>query len=230
MPPSKTQVNKAGKLLRNWFSGRSVLLSPSETDHAFDVITAYRRQWVDPPRPYTTLYARLFEQAREAGPEHVVGRRLKRVDRIVRKLVRHPRMALTKMEDIAGCRLVVPDLPALELATELMSDRWAGQIARVRDYVSSPKATGYRAVHLTVISHGLPVEVQLRTRRQQLWAAHVEFLEDRDGTLLKDGDGSAATLDQLRDLGERLAAADVAGLPLQSKALEFGDHWDTRGS
>lgn len=225
MAPSKKQVNKAGKLLRNWFSGRGpVLVSPSDTDRAFEVVSEYRRQWVEPPHPYATFYARLFEMAQEAGEDHVVTRRLKRIDRMILKLTRHPTMALTTMEDIAGCRVVVPSLVDLRVYQERMSARWEDRLQRVRDYIEEPRDTGYRAVHLTVSGHGLPVEVQLRTRRQQQWAQLVEFLEDRDQQPLKDGEGDSKTLTDLRLLAEYLADLDGRGVPADDIAMEI-DRW-----
>jgi hypothetical protein len=68
-----------------------------------------------------------------------------------------------------------------------MCDRWSG--IAIKDYVASPKRTGYRAIHAFVPANDRIVEVQLRTARQNRWADEVESAADRLGFRLKDGEG-----------------------------------------
>jgi hypothetical protein len=59
--------------------------------------------------------------------------------------------------------------PLTKVAVNL---RWT--IHRTRDYIASPKPSGYRALHHIVQRDGYKIEVQLRTTLQDAWANQVE--------------------------------------------------------
>lgn len=111
--------------------------------------------------------------AQAAGVEAQVTQRLKRMETIVAKLTDYESgMSLSRMRDIAGVRLVVGTLIELRhLQAEIVEKRRRDGV-KVIDYVSQPRASGYRAVHLicTYASKGVarPVEVQLRTGHARL--------------------------------------------------------------
>lgn len=75
------------------------------------------------------------------------------------------------LTDVAGLRVVLPTLAALD---RVVSDRraaWEGRIIKHRDYVGEDhRGDGYRSVHFVVAAAGRPVEVQLRTARMHRWA------------------------------------------------------------
>ena len=74
------------------------------------------------------------------------------------------------MYDIAGCRLVVPDLEALERVHSEIADLPAFDAPKTgrHDYIAHPRQSGYRGRHAIlhycdlVCNHKLFVEVQLR--------------------------------------------------------------------
>lgn len=104
-----------------------------------------------------------------------ITQRLKKIPTIIEKLVfREPSLNLNTMHDIGGCRAVVPDLDALERLVSVIVERRADQILKHRNYIDSPRISGYRAHHLIVESNGLPVEIQLRTVSMHKWAETVE--------------------------------------------------------
>ena len=72
------------------------------------------------------------------------------------------------------------------------------EVVRLRNYVTSPKSSGYRAHHLVVERDGRRIEVQLRTRGQQEWADAVEQFANRFGLPLKDEQGPDEVLDFFR--------------------------------
>lgn len=76
-------------------------------------------------------------------------------------------------------------------------------IIRERDYIASPKDDGYRALHLIVRRAGLPIEVQVRTRGQDLWANAIEEAGRQTGVQFKFGEGPEM---------ERVMLASVAAL------------------
>jgi ppGpp synthetase/RelA/SpoT-type nucleotidyltranferase len=141
------------------------------------------------------------------GEPVLVAQRLKRRPRIVEKLVRHPTMGVSRMQDVAGCRAELTNLDAVDLGRRRIEQAgWS--IADEDDYNADPKTTGYRAVHLVVIRDATPVEIQLRTTWQQGWAAAVERLDLRYGLTLKDGHGP----EPLARFMERVAyARDLQG-------------------
>jgi putative GTP pyrophosphokinase len=206
---SKGQINRAGELLRAWRLGEE-LFDQSEVAEAVDTLEAFRRRFSS-----TQVLARVRigaeTMARRRVPSVEVVQRTKRAERIIGKLAREPGMQLSRMEDVAGCRLVVPTLGDLREVVARLEARWSPDLARSRDYISNPKATGYRGFHLVVRRDGLPVEVQIRTRNQHYWAVTVEGEEIRTGALLKDGKGPESLLRTFRAAAAALAEVD-AGL------------------
>lgn len=139
-------------------------------------------------------------------PDAQVSQRLKKFATIVNKLARFDRMKLSRMEDIGGCRVVVPDMgESRELARRLKKN-WT--ITRDRDYVLDPKPDGYRARHLITVKDGRFVEVQIRTVLQDFWANTVERDGRRAGVGIKFGEGEPAVREQYRQISELMAAEE----------------------
>jgi putative GTP pyrophosphokinase len=135
---------------------------------------------------------------------------LKKFPTIVDKLLREPRMKLSRMADIGGVRAVLPDQAAANSVARQLRRNWT--IVKFRDYVAEPKSDGYRALHLIDRNYGRRIEVQLRTRPQDAWANSVEADARRVAPGLKFGAGPQALRDFYVALGELLAIADQ-GLP-----------------
>jgi putative GTP pyrophosphokinase len=138
-------------------------------------------------RPLSIVNANLRYYLREQAPS-ITAQRLKRHTTIVDKLIREPRMNLTQMADIGGCRAILPDQKKVDAVTRRVQKNWT--IVRTRDYVREPKASGYRAVHHIVRRMDRLIEVQLRTPLQDIWANQVERDSRRLGIGLKSGLGS----------------------------------------
>jgi len=99
-------------------------------------------------------------------------------------------MALARMDDVAGCRMIFPDIQSLyRFRNELHAARF--QHSRRNqddkyDYIKRPKDTGYRGIHdayeYNVKSvhgrdyKGLLIEIQYRTIYQHAWATCVEVI------------------------------------------------------
>jgi len=124
----------------------------------------------------------------------VLSCRVKRIDTIIRKLRRQQEMALPRMDDILGFRIVTG---SYAVQRSLMSDiPKAMEVKRVRDYTLQPAPTGYRAVHLALAqSLALPgsdamqsytCELQIRTYYQNLWGTVSESF----GEQVKEGGGT----------------------------------------
>jgi putative GTP pyrophosphokinase len=207
---SKSQVVKAGKLLRRRRLGGPPL-SPEDYAKAMAALHEWRAR-----HSYPLQKATMGLRQRVAG-EHCdtrwVSQRLKRKPTIIDKLAREPTMQLTTMQDIAGCRVVLDSVDEVRRVEK----RWrkkSGPVIRVDDYITEPKLSGYRGVHLIVTYDGFQVEVQLRTRLQHYWGTAIEDVGPVIGADLKSGQGPPEVLKFFQNLGGFLAEAEapVAGV------------------
>ncbi|MBA2420221.1 MAG: RelA/SpoT domain-containing protein [Thermoleophilaceae bacterium] len=132
---------------------------------------------------------------------------------IVDKLARLPGMRLSQMQDIGGCRAILPDRQAVAAVLARIERNWEVR-GQPRNYSANPTPQGYRAMHVIVARDGRLVEIQLRTPREHSWAVAVERFSHQLGQDLKSGVGPPAMLRYLRllseltELRERGAPAD----------------------
>ncbi|WKE70456.1 RelA/SpoT domain-containing protein [Streptomyces sp. WP-1] len=195
---SKSAVNRAGDVLRAWHS-RGADLGEFELDahdSAFSLLSTWRTAH-SYPLTKVTNGLRVMADCPASGAR--VAQRLKRAPQIVNKLVRQPGMKLARMEDIGGCRAVLPSPRAVEAVAQRMRARWP--IHRDRDYVAHPKDSGYRAIHFVTERDGKRIEVQLRTVGQQAWADAVEQFATAYELPLKDEVGPDPVLEFFRCAG-----------------------------
>ena len=135
------------------------------------------------------------------------GGRLKRPESVIAKLQRDSRIRLSRMQDIAGCRLVTEDKAEQDaIYARLQSDF---DVYRAYDIRETPHS-GYRAVHVVVRRGDKFVEVQVRTRNQRQWARLSELATSYDSTV-KYGGGDPAIRQALDTLSESYWAYDQAG-------------------
>ena len=82
--------------------------------------------------------------------------------------------AVTALNDIAGLRVVLPNLDSVYRFASLLCQSSAAEFVRARDYIAHPKPSGYRALHLLmhipIDGDMIPVEIQLRTPVMDMWA------------------------------------------------------------
>lgn len=189
--PSKTQVRNAGRRVRDVYSGPTSLgsMMPAESERLledFEAIEWYRQSFAGPLLK-VRMGLKLFLRT-NGYPEAQLAQRHKRLARIMAKLHRYPSMNLTTMQDIGGCRVIVPDLKAVEKIRDHLDKRWSAYITKEYDYITNPRDSGYRAIHVIVNRDDRMVEIQLRTERQHRWADAVESLSRSIGSELKWGE------------------------------------------
>ncbi len=127
-------------------------------------------------------------QAAQVGRFEIASR-TKQISSVIAKLKRMNRSNLARIEDIVGCRVIVPTL--------LEQERLALRCAQLnvtrnpRDYRRDSQ-NGYRAVHFTIrATTDQLVEVQLRTELQHTWARLTERMAAIVHPDLKYGGGPA---------------------------------------
>lgn len=218
--PSKSQINRCGELVRTAIYEQADVPA-DELNNALKVITDFRAAHA---YPLVKVRLGLRSMILTENATEVIGQRLKRVPRIIRKLqrtVNSPtgKTALARLEDIGGVRAVFKDGAELERVRRRIERNWKNSFRRERDYITCPKDIGYRAIHYVVVRDGRAIEVQLRTRGQQQWAEAAEAADARlysRGVNLKDAEAPEVMLDYFRAAGEMIYRREY-GLPIPSE-------------
>jgi putative GTP pyrophosphokinase len=212
---SPSRINKAGKRLAKLSAhvrkhGGVEGVNQAWLDALRDdlhVMDAFRARHA---RPLGATNANLRYYVRGYGRVNVT-QRLKKFSTVLDKLLRYPSMPLATMEDIAGLRAVLPSQEAADEVSRRLRKNW--QISRYRDYVRTPKASGYRALHLIAIKQGVFVEIQLRTALQDTWANQVEHDSRMLKVDYKSGVGEREVHDYYVAVGELFAAREAGHEP-----------------
>ncbi len=185
---SRSQIKKAGKLIRN---------SSSEEDeaHARAIIDNWRASHA---YPLHVIYTHLKNMAPLDGSV-IVAQRLKRLESIVSKLKRETSMSLWNIQDLGGCRYIVPNITEVYASyNKLKNSRMRHRLVKEYDYITSPKMSGYRSLHLVYefcsdqnedYNSNMLIEIQIRTHIQHLWATAVETMGLFKNLSIKAGQG-----------------------------------------
>jgi len=116
------------------------------------------------------------------------------------------------MQDIGGCRAVVNDVSDISrLTRSLKESRMKHILKREFDYISVPKNSGYRGIHLiyrynsdrSEIYNKMQIEIQIRSVIQHAWATAVETV----GTFLKSSLKASQGPDEWLDFFEYASSA-----------------------
>lgn len=185
-------------------------------------LDAYRRSFAE-------AYEEVLAAVRRATRSEPTGRPAKSTSSIVEKLCRET-IRLSQMQDIAGCRLVVKDVRAQNEVVEQL--REALPEALVVDRRAKP-SHGYRAVHAIATAHGKPIEIQVRTELQHLWAQLSEKLSDVIDPAIKYGGGGPETrrrLDVFSRLIGTVEAAELSPSGLEGDPILSPLKWELRRS
>jgi guanosine-3',5'-bis(diphosphate) 3'-pyrophosphohydrolase len=170
--------------------------------------------------------ARIAEQLKaklaENGLQARVSGRAKRPYSIWRKL-KDKQLNFEQLSDILGFRVIVATLGDCYRALGVLHTNWQMVPERFKDFISTPKANGYRSIHTTVIGpERQRVEVQIRTQEmhdiaERGVAAHWRYREH-----VEAGDRSEANaLEWLRDMVELLERGDSAEEFLEHSRLNM---------
>lgn len=187
---SRTKISNAGRTFRNPDA------SEEELAEAIKVIDNWRASHAF---PLHVIYMHL-RRMRGSNSDVVVAERLKRLDSITDKLKRESKMNLWTMQDLGGCRVIVPTVNSVyKFAFDYEKSRKRHIKKEEYDYIKSPKESGYRSLHVVYEYHSdrsnaynknMLIEIQYRTHLQHLWATAVETMGLFTKEAIKSGQGS----------------------------------------
>lgn len=120
----------------------------------------------------------------QRSPIHSISTRLKGASSIVDKLNRKDlafsaRNIEEHINDVAGVRIICPYIDDIFALADQISHQDGIKLLDCKDYITNPKANGYRSLHLILSvpvcfsNHTKPVkvEVQIRTIAMDFWAS-----------------------------------------------------------
>ncbi len=137
---------------------------------------------------------------------------------IIAKLKRLPTIGLTQMQDIVGCRMIVSNVLEQDDIVEKLCAIFPQ--SQVKDRRVRP-SFGYRAVHVIAKVAGRPVEIQIRTEWQHLWAALSENLSDIIDPQIKYGGGPDELCERLKTFSSVIQQIEASDVLKQQLAVQF---------
>lgn len=179
-------------------AGRKLVMTAETSEVAEDALTLINDWRSFHAFPLNSITVVLKQKSRRIQRNALVVQRLKRSRSILTKLVREPSMRLTQMQDIGGCRAVFDTIDSAYLLKEsYLNKKGQYEVVHVDDYIKTPKASGYRSLHLILRYkskkypeyNNLLLEVQVRTLIQHSWATAVETVGAVIGQALKSSEG-----------------------------------------
>jgi ppGpp synthetase/RelA/SpoT-type nucleotidyltranferase len=185
------------------------------TESDIRLLDGYRKTFrTDYDDVVETLRANLVEAGVSGRPE-------KSTSAIVSKL-RRGSMRLSQMQDIAGCRLITPDIAQQDQIVSKIAQLFPQATVKDRRRKSS---YGYRAVHVIVRRNLLPIEIQVRTFLQHVWAEISEKFSDMCGPEVKYGGGPENVRSLLHTMSDIVELVEFTDQRDFEKLAELQKKW-----
>lgn len=190
---SRSKIINSGKRIKD------VNSTPEQIEEATKVIDNWRASHAFPMH---VIYIHLRRMASKRK-DIIVAERLKRMDSIIKKLEREPSMSLWTMQDLGGCRFIVPTLDEVyDYSEKYHLSRKRHIFKSQYDYIKSPKLSGYRSLHMVyeyksdrteAYNKNMLIEIQYRTHLQHIWATALETMGIFTKQNLKASQGEEST-------------------------------------
>ncbi len=169
-----------------------------------------------------------FQHVHQYNPIEHIKARMKTPESIVKKLKRHGREStienmVNHINDIAGIRIICSFTSDIYRIAEMIREQKDLKVIATKDYITYPKASGYRSYHMIVtvpvyLSDRIvdaKVEVQIRTVAMDFWAS----LEHKIHYKL-EGDAPDYIKSELIDCARMVADLDEKMLSLNEQILQ----------
>ena len=132
---------------------------------------------------------------------------------------------MTNLNDIAGVRVICPYISDIYSVREMLLKQPDITLIHESDYISEPKQSGYRSLHLVIevpvylskTEHNVRVEIQLRTIAMDFWASLEHELHYKN-----DADVPDSIRRELFRVAETIAMTDreMEEIALELQALD----------
>jgi len=103
------------------------------------------------------------EKLEAAGIEAEIKGRAKHFYSIYRKMKRDNK-SVNEIYDLSAVRVLVSSVKHCYGVLGVIHAMWKPIPGRFKDYIAMPKSNGYQSLHTTVMAHGYPLEIQIRTK------------------------------------------------------------------
>jgi hypothetical protein len=139
MTYSKSKVDRAGQSLVDLLTTdrRTFIRRRAELLEAIEILDWWRGEHA---RPLSRVAANLRHYAGQEG-KPIVAQRLKKAPTVADKLIREPKMKLSRMADIGGVRAVLPSQDAAYRVAARLRKNWAITSSATMWPSPSPMAT-----------------------------------------------------------------------------------------
>jgi hypothetical protein len=227
----KGAIDRAGAFLVPWWLGKAKP-DMGQVAEAYGVIENWRTSHA---MPLLTFRIGLGNRAKRVEPQAIVAQRLKRFTSLMNKLTREPRMKLSQMHDLGGCRAILSNVQAVERLYDLYRGRNENLFdsegaLKCYDYIANPKVDGYRGIHVVgryaaraernEAWNGHRIEIQLRSQLQHAFATAVETVTTFTRQPLKFGAGPEEWRRFFSLMGSALALRERTALVHGTPATE----------
>ena len=170
-----------------------------------------------------------FQNTHRYNPIEYIESRLKSLESIENKMLRHG-LEITKenmvreITDIAGVRVVCSFNSDIYKLEEMIREMGLFEILRYKDYIASPKPSGYRSLHLLVKvpvyttegTIGVKAEIQIRTIAMDFWASLEHKIQYKF-----EGDVPAKISKELRNCASIVSMLDEKMLSLNDQVMSM---------
>ena len=171
-----------------------------------------------------------FQRVHKYNPIEHIKARIKSSGSIVKKLRRYGYEStienmITYVNDIAGIRIICSFTSDIFRIAEMIENQKDIKVLSVKDYITYPKASGYKSYHMLVsvpvyLSDRMvdaKVEIQIRTVAMDFWASlehkmHYKF----------EGDAPEHIRNELIECAKMVADLDARMLSLNEEISELG--------
>lgn len=170
-----------------------------------------------------------FQHVHQYNPIEHIKSRIKTPESIVKKLKRDGREStisnmIKYINDIAGIRIICSFTSDIYRIADMISEQVDIKVLAVKDYITFPKASGYKSYHMIVTvpvflsdrTVDTKVEIQIRTVAMDFWASlehkiHYKF----------EGDVPEYIKTELVECAKMVSDLDIRMLKLNEEILEM---------
>lgn len=170
-----------------------------------------------------------FQHVHQYNPIEHIKSRIKTPESIVKKLKRDGREStisnmIQYVNDIAGIRVICSFTSDIYRIADMISEQMDIKVLAVKDYITFPKASGYKSYHMIVTvpvflsdrTVDTKVEIQIRTVAMDFWASlehkiHYKF----------EGDVPEYIKAELVECAKMVSDLDIRMLKLNEEILEM---------